>query len=48
MYLINIVERFSNDKVAVCFIDGEFTVKRLHLEEDHILLGRATKMWTIS
>ncbi|MGZ2368838.1 LexA family protein [Ancylomarina sp. YFZ004] len=28
----------QNNKVAVCFIDGEFTVKRLHLKEDYILL----------
>lgn len=24
----------SDDDLAVCFIDGEFTVKRVHLEED--------------
>ncbi len=28
----------QNNKVAVCFIDGEFTVKRLQIESDHILL----------
>ena len=28
----------QNNKVAVCYIDGEFTVKRLQIEEDHILL----------
>lgn len=28
----------QNNKVAVCFIDGEFTVKRLLIKEDHILL----------
>ncbi|RXQ91553.1 translesion error-prone DNA polymerase V autoproteolytic subunit [Ancylomarina salipaludis] len=28
----------SNNKIAVCFIDGEFTVKRLRIEKDHILL----------
>ena len=27
-----------NNKIAVCFIDGEFTVKRLKIEKDHILL----------
>lgn len=24
----------ANDKIAVCFIDGEFTLKRIHLEKD--------------
>lgn len=28
----------QNNKVAVCFIDGEFTVKRLRIEKDHVLL----------
>lgn len=28
----------QNNKVAVCFIDGEFTVKRFCFQEDHILL----------
>ncbi len=27
-----------NNRIAVCFIDGEFTVKRLRIEKDHILL----------
>lgn len=25
-------------KIAVCFIDGEFTVKRLHVQKDRVLL----------
>ena len=29
---------FSNNKIAVCFIDGEFTVKRLKIEKDIIWL----------
>ncbi|MGZ2369896.1 LexA family protein [Ancylomarina sp. YFZ004] len=28
----------QNNKVAVCFVDGEFTVKRLKIEKDHVLL----------
>jgi len=28
----------ENNKIAVCFIDGEFTVKRLKVENDCILL----------
>jgi len=28
----------QSNKVAVCFIDGEFTVKRLRIEKDFILL----------
>lgn len=27
-----------NNKIAVCFIDGEFTVKRIRIEKDEILL----------
>jgi DNA polymerase V len=28
----------TNGKIAVCFIDGEFTVKRIKLEKEYILL----------
>ena len=28
----------TNNKIAVCFIDGEFTVKRIAIQEDKILL----------
>ena len=28
----------TNGKIAVCFIDGEFTVKRIKLEKDYCLL----------
>lgn len=28
----------SNNKIAVCFIDGEFTVKRIKLEKDSLYL----------
>ena len=28
----------QNKKIAVCFIDGEFTVKRLKVEEDCVYL----------
>ena len=27
-----------NDKIAVCMIDGEFTIKRLKVEEKHVFL----------
>ena len=28
----------KNGKIAVCFIDGEFTVKRVKIEKDHVYL----------
>ena len=28
----------QNNKIAVCFIDGEFTVKRIKIEEDGVFL----------
>jgi DNA polymerase V len=28
----------QNNKIAVCFIDGEFTVKRIQLEDDYLYL----------
>ncbi|MCR9226652.1 MAG: translesion error-prone DNA polymerase V autoproteolytic subunit [Flavobacteriaceae bacterium] len=28
----------ENGKIAVCFLDGEFTVKRLHIEKNTIVL----------
>lgn len=28
----------ADKKIAICFIDGEFTVKRLKLETDHLFL----------
>lgn len=28
----------ANDNVAVCFIDGEFTLKRIHLEKGRLFL----------
>ena len=28
----------TNNKIAVCFIDGEFTVKRIKIEEDSVYL----------
>jgi len=36
----------QNNKVAVCFIDGEFTVKRLRFETDHILLMPENKTFS--
>jgi len=32
-------------KVAVCFIDGEFTLKKLHIEKDHIWLVPANEKY---
>ena len=32
-----------NGKIAVCFIDGEFTVKRIKIENDHIWLMAENK-----
>ncbi len=28
----------QNNKIAICFIDGEFTVKRIHLDKDGLYL----------
>ena len=28
----------ENDQIAVCFIDGEFTLKRIHLEDGRLFL----------
>jgi len=36
----------QNNKVALCFIDGEFTVKRLNIKEDHILLMPENKKFS--
>ncbi|MRT91655.1 LexA family transcriptional regulator [Ancylomarina sp. 16SWW S1-10-2] len=36
----------QNNKVAVCFIDGDFTVKRLQIEADHILLMPENKKFS--
>lgn len=36
----------QNNKVAVCYIDGEFTVKRLRIENDHILLMPENKAFS--
>ncbi|RSK41691.1 LexA family protein [Mangrovimonas spongiae] len=33
----------ENDKIAVCFLDGEFTVKRLKVEKDGLWLLPANK-----
>lgn len=34
---------FNNNKIAVCFIDGEFTVKRIKIEKDCIWLVAENK-----
>ena len=28
----------ANDQIAVCFIDGEFTLKRIHIENNRLFL----------
>lgn len=33
----------KNNKIAVCFIDGEFTVKRIHIEKDLVWLVAENK-----
>ncbi|WP_394368761.1 LexA family protein [Galbibacter mesophilus] len=36
----------ANGKIAVCFIDGEFTVKRLKLEKDNLFLMPENKNYS--
>ena len=31
-------EEVKNNKIAVCYVNGEFTVKRVKIEKDHIYL----------
>ena len=33
----------ENNKIAVCFLDGEFTVKRLKVEKDEVWYSQRTK-----
>jgi DNA polymerase V len=35
----------QNGKIAVCFIDGEFTVKKIKLEKDYLWLVPANKKY---
>jgi DNA polymerase V len=35
----------QNNKIAVCFIDGEFTVKRLKVEKDAVYLMPENKKY---
>lgn len=35
----------EDGKIAVCFIDGEFTLKQLRIEKDHILLIPANEQY---
>ena len=37
--------RPTNNKIAVCFIDGEFTVKRINIEKDVIWLKAENKKY---
>jgi DNA polymerase V len=35
----------QNNKIAICFIDGEFTAKRIQLEKDFLyLIGGKTQL----
>ena len=38
--------RPENNKIAICFIDGEFTVKRIIKEQDHLYLKPENKNYT--
>ena len=31
-------EELKNNKIAVCYLNGEFTVKRVKIDKDHIYL----------
>ena len=31
-------EELKNNKIAVCYLNGEFTVKRVKIKKDHIYL----------
>jgi DNA polymerase V len=31
-------EELKNNKIAVCYLNGDFTVKRVKIEKDHIYL----------
>ena len=31
-------EEVKNNKIAVCYVNGEFTVKRVKIEKDHVYL----------
>ena len=34
----DILEKLKNNKIAVCYLNGDFTVKRVKIEKDHIYL----------
>ena len=36
----------TNDKIAVCYIDGDFTVKRIKIENDRIWLIPENETYT--
>ena len=36
--VINRSEELKNNKIAVCYLNGDFTVKRVRIEKDHIYL----------
>ena len=38
-------EELKNNKIAVCYLNGEFTVKRVKIEKDHIYLIPENKMY---
>ncbi len=38
-------EEVKNNKIAVCYVNGEFTVKRVKIEKDHVYLVPENKKY---
>ena len=38
-------EEVKNNKIAVCYVNGEFTVKRVKIEKDHVYLVAENKKY---
>tara|TARA_B100000989_G_C19418848_1_gene417712 strand:- start:425 stop:850 length:426 start_codon:yes stop_codon:yes gene_type:complete len=43
--IIDRSEELKNNKIAVCYLNGEFTVKRIKIEKDHIYLVPENKKY---
>ena len=41
-------EELKNNKIAVCYLNGEFTVKRVKIEKDHVYLIPENKRYDFS
>ncbi len=39
-------EEVKNNKIAICYVNGEFTVKRIKIEKDHIYLVPENKKYS--